>query len=136
MALIGGSGALTQMSHYFDAFRIDHILGFFRIWSIPRHAVEGILGYFVPALPVQAGEFAARGIAFDHERFARPFINDAVLRRNLWRPRRKCETRIPNAAPGGTVFAEAGIRDATRRGKIFCAAGKRPDRSAAEGGAV
>ncbi|HTA30231.1 MAG TPA: 4-alpha-glucanotransferase [Candidatus Cybelea sp.] len=70
---------LAQMSHYFGAFRIDHILGFFRIWSIPRHAVEGILGYFVPALPVQKDEFAARGIAFDYERFARPFINEAVL---------------------------------------------------------
>ncbi|WP_457817447.1 4-alpha-glucanotransferase, partial [Staphylococcus aureus] len=23
----------AQMSYYFDAFRIDHILGFFRIWS-------------------------------------------------------------------------------------------------------
>ena len=32
-----------QMSCYFDAFRIDHILGFFRIWSSPAHAVEGIL---------------------------------------------------------------------------------------------
>jgi 4-alpha-glucanotransferase len=41
-----------QMSHYFDAFRIDHILGFFRIWSIPENAVEGIIGVFVPALPV------------------------------------------------------------------------------------
>jgi 4-alpha-glucanotransferase len=71
---------LAQMSYYFDAFRIDHILGFFRIWSIPRHAVEGILGYFVPALPVRVGEFAGRGIAFDRERFTRPFINDAVLR--------------------------------------------------------
>ena len=70
----------AQMSHYFDAFRIDHILGFFRIWSIPQDAVEGILGHFVPALPVQPGEFPARGIAFDKERFTRPFINDAVLR--------------------------------------------------------
>ena len=48
----------AQMGHYFDAFRIDHILGFFRIWSIPRDAVEGILGYFVPALPVRKAEFA------------------------------------------------------------------------------
>ncbi|MGO8699357.1 MAG: 4-alpha-glucanotransferase [Limisphaerales bacterium] len=69
----------AQMGHYFDAFRIDHILGFFRIWSIPRDAVEGILGYFVPALPVRKAEFAPRGIAFDHERFTKPFINDAVL---------------------------------------------------------
>jgi 4-alpha-glucanotransferase len=68
-----------QMSNYFDAFRIDHILGFFRIWSIPAQAVEGILGCFVPALPVEAGELAARGIAFDRKRFTRPFITDAVL---------------------------------------------------------
>ena len=68
-----------QMSNYFDAFRIDHILGFFRIWSIPAHAVEGILGCFVPAIPVEADEFAARGIAFERRRFTRPFITDAVL---------------------------------------------------------
>lgn len=69
----------AQMSGYFDAFRIDHILGFFRIWSIPAHAVEGILGCFVPAIPVEADEFAARAIAFDRKRFTRPFITDAVL---------------------------------------------------------
>ena len=69
----------AQMGNYFDAFRIDHILGFFRIWSSPAHAVEGILGYFVPAIPVEQNEFAARGIAFDHARFTQPFITDAVL---------------------------------------------------------
>ncbi|HZH35885.1 MAG TPA: 4-alpha-glucanotransferase, partial [Flavisolibacter sp.] len=46
-----------QMSNYFDAFRIDHILGFFRIWSIPTHSVEGIMGRFIPALPVSVQEF-------------------------------------------------------------------------------
>ncbi len=69
----------SQMGHYFDAFRIDHILGFFRIWSIPTHAVEGILGHFVPAIPVEEKEFAARGIPFDCERFLNPFITDPVL---------------------------------------------------------
>jgi 4-alpha-glucanotransferase len=70
---------LAQMGCYFDAFRIDHILGFFRIWSIPRHAVEGILGYFAPALTVRTEDFPARGIIFDYDRFVRPFINEAVL---------------------------------------------------------
>jgi 4-alpha-glucanotransferase len=69
----------AQMGEYFDAFRIDHILGFFRIWSIPLHAVEGILGHFVPALPVHVVEFAARGIPFDRERFIKPWITDEVL---------------------------------------------------------
>jgi 4-alpha-glucanotransferase len=68
-----------QMGNYFDAFRIDHILGFFRIWSIPISQVEGIMGRFVPAIPVRTGEFAARGIWFDHERYTKPFITDAVL---------------------------------------------------------
>nr|MBA2746521.1 4-alpha-glucanotransferase [Flavisolibacter sp.] len=68
-----------QMSNYFDAFRIDHILGFFRIWSIPLHAVEGILGRFIPALPVHVNEFGEWGIWFDHQRYCTPFINDDVL---------------------------------------------------------
>ena len=70
----------AQMGNYFDAFRIDHILGFFRIWSSPAHAVEGILGHFVPAIPVEQAEFAARGIPFDHGRFTLPFISDPGLK--------------------------------------------------------
>lgn len=68
-----------QMSNYFDAFRIDHILGFFRIWSIPMHAVEGIMGYFIPAIPVHISEFSQRGLWFDYGRFCKPFINETVL---------------------------------------------------------
>ncbi len=68
-----------QMSNYFDAFRIDHILGFFRIWSIPLHAVEGIMGYFVPDLPVHINEFNEKHIWFDYGRYCNPFITDQVL---------------------------------------------------------
>jgi 4-alpha-glucanotransferase len=69
----------TQMGNYFDAFRIDHILGFFRIWTIPTDAVEGILGHFVPAIPLSPDEFSKLGIAYDRKRFTQPFITDAVL---------------------------------------------------------
>lgn len=68
-----------QMSDYFDAFRIDHILGFFRIWSIPAHAVQGIMGRFVPCLPVHVYEFGENGIWFDYQRYCRPFITDEIL---------------------------------------------------------
>ncbi|WP_298299887.1 4-alpha-glucanotransferase [Hydrotalea sp.] len=68
-----------QMRYYFDAFRIDHILGFFRIWSIPLDAVEGIMGRFVPALPVHINELYSRNIWFDYHRFTKPYINDDVL---------------------------------------------------------
>jgi 4-alpha-glucanotransferase len=68
-----------QMSNYFDAFRIDHILGFFRIWSIPLHAIEGIMGYFVPAIPVNVLEFGEKGIWFDYYRYCKPYITDEVI---------------------------------------------------------
>ncbi len=45
-----------KMAEYFDAYRIDHILGFFRIWEIPMDAVHGLLGYFNPALPFSPEE--------------------------------------------------------------------------------
>ena len=69
----------VQMSNYFDAFRIDHILGFFRIWSIPIHAVEGLMGTFIPALPVHINEFNHNNIWFNYHRYCKPFINEAVL---------------------------------------------------------
>ncbi|MCC6461377.1 MAG: 4-alpha-glucanotransferase [Saprospiraceae bacterium] len=68
-----------QMSLYFDAFRIDHILGFFRIWSIPLDAVQGILGYFVPALPVREQEFHEAGAGFSYERLCQPFVTETLL---------------------------------------------------------
>ena len=72
-----------QMSNYFDAFRIDHILGFFRIWSIPANAVQGIMGRFVPCIPVHINEFGENGIWFDYKRYCRPFITDEVLQEIL-----------------------------------------------------
>ncbi len=70
---------LQQLSRYFDAFRIDHILGFFRIWEIPIEQVQGLMGHFNPALPVRIGEFSERGIVFDRERYCRPYIHWDLL---------------------------------------------------------
>jgi len=67
------------LEQYFDAMRIDHILGFFRIWRMPMSATQGILGYFYPAVPVKIEEFHARDIHFNYERFCKPFINDQIL---------------------------------------------------------
>lgn len=52
----------THLALYMDAFRIDHILGFFRIWEIPEHAVRGLLGHFNPALPYTREELEALGV--------------------------------------------------------------------------
>lgn len=70
-----------QLDKYFDAFRIDHILGFFRIWSIPMSAVDGIMGQFKPAVPVNKDEFVRNQIYFDRDRYCLPFITDTVLKK-------------------------------------------------------
>jgi 4-alpha-glucanotransferase len=69
----------SQMSNYFDTFRVDHILGFFRIWQIPTEQEEGIMGYLNPSIPVHINEFGEKGIQFDYNRFCMPFITDSVL---------------------------------------------------------
>ena len=53
---------LRKMSRYFDAFRIDHILGFFRIWEIPKEFTSGMMGHFNPALPYSPEEISALGL--------------------------------------------------------------------------
>ena len=72
---------LRWMEQYFDAIRIDHVLGFFRVWEIPDDAVFGLLGHFSPALPMTVGEIEYFGLSFRKELFTRPFINDRVLER-------------------------------------------------------
>ena len=56
---------LRKMSRYFDAFRIDHILGFFRIWEIPKEYTSGMMGHFNPALPYSPEEISALGLPLE-----------------------------------------------------------------------
>lgn len=72
---------LKQMEQYFDGFRLDHVLGYFRIWEIPTTAVHGQLGHFSPSLPLTEGEIESFGLRFRKELFTRPFITDHVLSR-------------------------------------------------------
>lgn len=64
-----------KMAEYFDAYRIDHVLGFFRIWEIPVPEKSGLMGQFAPALGLSKEEIAAYGVPFrdglfliDHKR--------------------------------------------------------------------
>ncbi|MBO7067282.1 MAG: 4-alpha-glucanotransferase [Bacteroidaceae bacterium] len=70
---------LQKMADYFDAYRIDHVLGFFRIWQIPLHSIEGLLGCFSPSLPMSADEIERYGLRYRYDFFIRPYITDDVL---------------------------------------------------------
>lgn len=68
-----------KMADYFDAYRIDHILGFFRIWEIPESSVQGLLGYFSPALPLSIEEIESAGFNFDEQQMTQPYIHKDYL---------------------------------------------------------
>ena len=70
-----------SMSMYFDAYRIDHVLGFFRIWEIPIHSVHGLTGQFAPSQAMSREEIMQYGLNFQEQRFTEPFITDWVLDR-------------------------------------------------------
>lgn len=70
---------LKKMAEYFDAYRIDHILGFFRIWEIPTHAIHGLLGHFNPAMPYSADELRAMGFDTADGRYTTPAPDDRML---------------------------------------------------------
>jgi 4-alpha-glucanotransferase len=52
---------LAHAARFFHAFRIDHVLGFFRIWQVPATESNGLLGWFDPAEPCTRADLAAAG---------------------------------------------------------------------------
>ena len=68
-----------KLGDYFDCFRIDHILGFFRIWEIPLDYVQGLCGHFNPALPFTKDEIEQYGLSFNEVRLTTPHINREFL---------------------------------------------------------
>eukprot|EP00884_Botryococcus_braunii_P017590 jgi/Botrbrau1/4514/Bobra.60_2s0005.1 len=69
---------LSVMARYFHAYRIDHILGFFRIWEIPGDCTGGLLGHFRPSQPITRAELESRGI-WDIDRLCDPYITPDLL---------------------------------------------------------
>ena len=69
----------TKMQDYFDAYRIDHILGFFRIWQMPKSAVWGLCGHFNPAMPYSMQDLWNMGVKTDRDRLTKPYIRSNFL---------------------------------------------------------
>ena len=87
---------LRKMSQFFDAFRIDHILGFFRIWEIPAEFSSGQRGHFNPALPYSRQEIEGLGLHIDglfhedprHPGMFQPLITPASSHLPQWQQER------------------------------------------------
>ncbi|MBO5911749.1 MAG: 4-alpha-glucanotransferase, partial [Elusimicrobiaceae bacterium] len=91
----------THMATYFDAYRIDHILGFFRIWEIPTHSVQGLLGQFAPALPLSEDEIKQFGFAFDPVQLT-PLITDEYIEEKLGDLATKAKKKFLDKQDNGT----------------------------------
>ena len=61
-----------KMADYFDAYRIDHLLGFFRIWEVPLKYKSGLMGRFNPALTYTPDEIRGLGFNFDPDKHTQP----------------------------------------------------------------
>ena len=72
-------GRMQKLNEYFDALRIDHILGFFRIWQIPVEQTAGTMGLFNPRLAYSADDLAGFGISGDLSRYVDPYITEHNL---------------------------------------------------------
>ncbi|HPW79028.1 MAG TPA: 4-alpha-glucanotransferase [Bacteroidales bacterium] len=115
----------ANMARYFDAYRIDHILGFFRIWTIPKEQTQGLMGYFDPAMPFTPEEIRQWGLAFDHQRMVKPYITDDILYEIFQEntPEIKEKYLVPGICPGRYDLKEA---FATQR-KILLHFASQPD---------
>jgi len=57
---------LKVAEKYYQAYRIDHVLGFFRIWASTYFDYSSTLGRFVPYVPITSGDL--RKMNFDSSR--------------------------------------------------------------------
>jgi 4-alpha-glucanotransferase len=92
---------LQKMSACFDALRIDHILGFFRIWQIPAQYREGIMGHFNPSLPLSVEEIRQAGFQRDPAQFTVPAVAEADLPQFFGEQARKAVNHLLSRDPDG-----------------------------------
>ncbi len=91
---------LQHMAQYFDAYRVDHVLGFFRIWEIPSSCVDGLLGQFSPALPLSHEEIESYGLPF-HTSFLRPHITEKTLEKHFGKQAKQIKENFLSPASDG-----------------------------------
>lgn len=115
---------LKKMAAYFDAYRIDHVLGFFRIWEIPYEMIFGTLGHFNPALPLDKEEIKGFGFEDEVEKYVTPNFDDAELNKLFGEGYGTSQIRFFEPAGSGrwrlkkTYLSQRQILDETLDGRV------------------
>ena len=92
---------LAQASKFYHAYRIDHVLGFFRIWAIPQNQRTGILGHFSPAIPVSLSTLTSAGFKKETiEYLQNPNMSKNQLRAFLGDATDACVSKYFELLPG------------------------------------
>lgn len=92
---------LAQASKFYHAYRIDHVLGFFRIWAIPQNQRTGILGHFSPAIPVSLSALTSAGFKKETiEYLQNPNMSKNQLRAFLGDATDACVSKYFELLPG------------------------------------
>jgi len=106
---------LFVAERYYTAYRLDHVLGFFRIWSISAHEHDAFLGAYVPAERILRSQLEADGFSPDRITWiTRPHVPQARIE--------EAERRLVDAAlaEGGPALAECcGQELAGLRARLF-----------------
>ena len=73
-------GRLRHASQYYHAYRLDHILGFFRIWAIAEGETTGLLGKPIPYAEITIKDLKKAGFSKERIRWmAEPHINTDIV---------------------------------------------------------
>ncbi|MCF0178563.1 MAG: 4-alpha-glucanotransferase [Bacteroidales bacterium] len=120
-----------KLAQYFDAYRIDHVLGFFRIWEIPKSEISGALGHFNPTLPLSVEEIEKAGFHFDARRSVTPLYSKGCIEDKFGaKSTHIIEFLMCETEPDSYTFKE---KYATQRAlKAFCDGDKALDEAAAK----
>jgi len=100
---------LGWMANYFQAYRIDHILGFFRIWEMPASATGGLLGKFSPALPITRDELRGEGLENLIDRLCEPYLRQHVVEKFFGHDWGRIKERYLDDVGGGNYKFKAGL---------------------------
>jgi len=99
---------LRSMNMYFHSVRLDHILGFFRFWDLPAHAVTGLGGHYFPSHPITKEELDSKGL-WDRQRLTQPYVRSHLLERRFGKDWENVVRRFFSQGLHGTYSFKPGL---------------------------